>query len=234
MEDLRHLDACRPEVPTDMPSPMKEVVTPLTWQEWDRELASHPDQKFREYVVNGLRWGFRIGFDYAHAACQKSIGNLASVKDQPQIVRDYLAEECAEGCVLGPLDPKSFPQVHTSRFGIIPKSTPGKWRLIVDLSSPEGRSVNDGVAQDRCSLSYVGVDDAAREILAQGQGALLAKVDIKMAYRNIPVHPDDRWLLGMTWDGSLYIDTALPFGLRSAPKIFTAVADAAEWIVRRR
>ena len=38
----------------------------------------------------------------------------------------------------------------------------------------------------------------------------------------------------MTWDGSLYIDTALPFGLRSAPKIFTAVADAAEWIVRRR
>ena len=88
---------------------------------------------------------------------------------------------------------KSFPQVHTSRFGIIPKSTPGKWRLIVDLSSPEGRSVNDGVAQDRCSLSYVGVDDAAREILAQGQGALLAKVDIKRAYRNIPVHPDDRW-----------------------------------------
>ena len=78
------------------------------------------------------------------------------------------------------------------------------------------------------------MDDAAREILAQGQGALLAKVDIKRAYRNIPVHPDDRWLLGMTWDGSLYIDTALPFGLRSAPKIFTAVADAAEWIVWRR
>ena len=73
----------------------------------------------------------------------------------------------------------------TSRFGIIPKSTPGKWRLIVDLSSPEGGSVNDGVAQDRCSLSYVGVNDAAWEILAQGQGALLAKVDIKRVYRNI-------------------------------------------------
>ena len=38
----------------------------------------------------------------------------------------------------------------------------------------------------------------------------------------------------MTWDGSLYVDMAPPFGLRSAPKIFTAVADAAEWIVRRR
>ena len=30
------------------------------------------------------------------------------------------------------------------------------------------------------------------------------------------------------------MDTTLPFGLRSAPKIFTAVADAAEWIVKRR
>ncbi len=30
----------------------------------------------------------------------------------------------------------------------------------------------------------------------------------------------------------LFVDTVLPFGLRSAPKIFTAVADAVEWIAR--
>ena len=30
------------------------------------------------------------------------------------------------------------------------------------------------------------------------------------------------------------MDTTLPFGLRSAPKIFTALVDAAEWIIRRR
>ena len=86
MEDLRHLDACRPEVPTDMPSPMKEVVTPLTWQEWNRDLASHPVQKLREYVVNGLRWGFRIGFDYAQAACQKSSGNLARTSPKSSVI----------------------------------------------------------------------------------------------------------------------------------------------------
>ena len=32
--------------------------------------------------------------------------------------------------------------------------------------------------------------------------------------------------------GALFVDTCLPFGLRSAPKIFTAIADAVEWIVR--
>ena len=53
-------------------------------------------------------------------------------------------------------------------------------------------------------------------------------------YLSLPVNPRDWWLLGMQWKGSLFVDTTLPFGLRSAPKIFTAVADAAEWIVKRR
>ena len=38
----------------------------------------------------------------------------------------------------------------------------------------------------------------------------------------------------MQWEGSLYIDTVLSFGLRSAPKIFNALADALEWILIRR
>ena len=35
----------------------------------------------------------------------------------------------------------------------------------------------------------------------------------------------------MKWVGKLYVDKALPFGLRSAPKIFKAVADAMQWIL---
>ena len=61
----------------------------------------------------------------------------------------------------------------------------------------------------------------AYSITRLGQGALLAKIDIKSAYWNVPIHPDDRWLMGMSWEGALYIDTTLPFGLKSAPKIFT-------------
>ena len=197
-------------------------------------MAHHPDRRFKEYIVDGIRRGFRVGFNYAAASCHASGQNLPSVREQPQVVRDYLAQECALGRILGPLDPKLYPQVHTSRFGIIPKSTPGKWRLIVDLSSPRGKSVNDGIAEEVCSLSYVGIDEATSGILTYGRGALLAKVDIQSAYRNIPIHPEDRHLLGMLWDGALYIDTALPFGLRSAPKIFTAIADAAEWIARQQ
>ena len=50
-----------------------------------------------------------------------------------------------------------------------------------------------------------------------GHGSLLAKIDIKSAYRLIPVHPHDRKWLGMQWYQLLYIDGMLPFGLRSSP-----------------
>ena len=66
-----------------------------------------------------------------------------------------------------------------------------------------------------------------------GRGALMAKVDVKSAYRLVPVHPEDRLLLGMSWEGDIFVDTVLPFGLRSAPKIFTAPADALEWVTRQ-
>ena len=53
----------------------------------------------------------------------------------------------------------------------------------------------------------------------EGPGSLLAKLDIRSAYRIVPVLLADRPLLGMRWEGALYFDTALPFGLRSAQDI---------------
>ena len=233
MEDLLALDGCRPRFPVRGPTPMAAIRTPLKWEEWDRALGQHPDQRFRKYIVDGIRWGFRVGFDYSRT-CRKAKRNMASASQQPQVIADYLSKECAAGTVIGPLDPALFPCLHISRFGVIPKGDSGKWRLIVDLSSPEGESVNDGISEERCSLSYISIEDAGEEVKRKGRGALLAKVDIRSAYRVVPIHPEDRWLLGMLWDGGLFLDLALPFGLRSAPKIFTAIADAAEWIIRQR
>ena len=61
----------------------------------------------------------------------------------------------------------------------------------------------------------------------------MAKMDIRSAYQNVPVHPDDHWLMGLTWRNSVFIDTVLPFGLRSAPKIFNTLTDGLEWVVRQ-
>ena len=62
-----------------------------------------------------------------------------------------------------------------------------------------------------------------------GRDALMAKVDIEVAYRLIAVQGCDCLLLGLPWEDSLFVDPVLRFGLCSAPKIFNAVTDALQW-----
>ena len=57
--------------------------------------------------------------------------------------------------------------------------------------------MNDGIASEWSTVSYATADHLATVILSLGRGAYLVKADIKEAYRIIPVHPEDRWLLGM-------------------------------------
>ena len=45
------------------------------------------------------------------------------------------------------------------------------------------------------------------------------------------VHWGNRHLLGVRWEGGVYVDLCLPFGLWSALKIFTAFADVPTWIL---
>ena len=59
----------------------------------------------------------------------------------------------------------------------------------------------------------------------------MAKTDIRSAFRNVPVHPNDWELLGMQWNGFFYFDKVLPFGLRNALHIFNQLSDAIEWIM---
>ena len=75
-------------------------------------------------------------------------------------------------------------------------------------------------------------DDAYTIINKLGRGALLSKIDLKNAFRLIPVRQEDWNLLGIYWQNEYYIDTCLPFGLRSAPFLFNQLADAIHWILQ--
>ena len=110
---------------------------------------------------------------------------MLSAMQAPQVVEEYLREEVlcnrivkltqSEACKLG---------IHCSPFGVIPKKhKPNKWRLIVDLSR-----VSDGIARDLCSISYLAMDDVVACIMRLGKESLIAKMDIKQAYCNVPIH----------------------------------------------
>ena len=191
------------------------TASPLRWQEWQLALRNHPDKEFAKYLVEGIKEGFRVGFKYCSNRCRWAGKNMGSAIEPPEIVREYLAKEYAEGRELGPFPLQAVPRVQFSRFGVIPKGKTGKWRLIVDLSIPEGASVNDGIDLCLCSLTYVTVDDAARSVVGAGRGAFLAKADGKQAYRMVPVHPKDQLCWG--WYGMTLCLLTQHYRLACAP-----------------
>ena len=87
----------------------------------------------------------------------------------------------------------------------------------MDLSSPQGKSVNDAISPELYHLQYASVLDVAALVRHLGKGTTLAKIDLHQAYCIIPVHPDDHSLLGIGWQGQTCINTALPFGLNHHP-----------------
>ena len=195
---------------------------------WELYLKTHPDQRLTAYLRRGLQFGFRVGFNTAQPL-ESGAANHPSVHSSPDAVSLHIQNEVADHRLTWVLT-ADWDQVHTSLIGIIPKSSqPGKYHLIHDLSFPPGHSVNDSIPRDLCSLHYSTVDDAVLLAKEFGQGALLAKLDLQSTYRRVPVHALDQPLLGLSWDGELFQDQRLPFGLHSAPVIFTAMADGLAW-----
>ena len=79
--------------------------------------------------------------------------------------------------------------------------------MIVDLSFPSGFSVNDGMPDSEAHVKFSSVDDAIDMIIRCGRGCLMAKFDIKAAHRILPIHPEDRFLFGMKWQGKNFLLT---------------------------
>ena len=99
------------------------------------------------------------------------------------------------------------------------------------LICPKGSSVNGFIPQEEFSVQYSKFDDAVDMIANLGPGALMAKLDIKSAFRLCSVRPEDWELLGIHWKVHYYVELRLPFGLRSSPYHFVRLADALYFIL---
>lgn len=178
-----------------------QLHTPLVPANWEKYLAGHPNRSLVQFFLSGITEGFRIGCNHAGTGTLKAAKkNLTGALDHPEVIQEYLSNEMTLRRVAGPFKKSQLPTVQISRFGVIPKSHQrDKWRLITDLSYPKHCSINDGIPKSLCGLSYVTIDDAINKIMELGPGTLLAKLDVKSAFRLIPVHPADRHLLAMQW-----------------------------------
>ena len=126
------------------------MVSPLNVAQFSR--AGHPNQQAVSNVLDCLQHAFHLGF-CPTGRLWVAKKNKPSAFQNPTVIDDYLANEVSRCRVAGPFPSLPLPNLQISSFGVLPKKgQPGKWCLIMDLSSPWGSSVNDGINPDNFSM----------------------------------------------------------------------------------
>ena len=127
------------------PAPVSPSQVNLTYRQGEGNIDRQTsDKDFISYILEGINCGFRVGFDYLRSL-SPSRRNMLSTKDHGEVIEAYLAAEVPTGRIIGPLSSSttSKVKVQINILGVVPKGhASGKWRLITDLSFPEGQSVN--------------------------------------------------------------------------------------------
>ena len=195
-----------------------------------RLLAGY-DDTLRQYLVSGFRSGFSTGSTITGTG--ESAHNLPSCDLAPHVIDNYISSELQAGRLSGPFSADGpSPVTHVSPIGLVPKKTPGSFRVIHHLSYPAGDSINDYIPREFTAVQYGSVDEAV-EYISHLDTAFLAKSDIVQAFRLLPITERDSALLGFRWRGLVYADRALPMGCASSSQIFQTFSDALVWIAQR-
>ena len=178
-----------------------------------------------EEVALELGWGFQTGFriPYVGPRLRTISPNLLSAVHHADEVQKILSKEIEMGRISGPYKHIPISNMGISPIGVVPKST-GWWRLITHLSYPQANSVNDVLDPQACSVKYTSFDKVIEMIAIQGVNAKLAKIDIKSAFRLLPIYPGDFDLLGFQFKGQYYIDNCLPMGCSISCSLFEKFA----------
>lgn len=89
----------------------------------------------------------------------------------------------------------------------------GKMRLILNL-----KQLNKFI-----NALHFKIEDFRTTLKLMSRNCYMATIDIKDSYHFIKIHPESRKYLRFEWDNKLYEYNVLPFGLSTAPYVFTKV-----------
>ena len=221
------------EVVAHHPSPSAvstdlDIVRCLDIQYWAKALEKVVPIHEARSLLYGLEYGVRIGRPPASAVIESP--NWPSSSELASQVSEVIDSDLAQGRLYGPFTKPPFDNYIVSPLGAFLKRGSNKARVIHDLSYPALGSVNSEISPEEYSLQYTSIDDAVRLCNSLAPAVpLLSKVDLKDAFKHIPVHPLDWHLMGFVWPDGVgrsryFFNKVLSFGLRSAPALFDRYA----------
>ena len=109
-----------------------------------------------------------------------------------------------------------------SRLFLVPKKE-GQMRPVLNLK-PLNRFIYRHFKMEGMHI--------VRDLLQRGDW--MTRINIKDAYFTIPIHPQHQKFLTFQWKGKCFQFTCLPFGLVSAPRVFTKILRPVVGFLRSR
>lgn len=186
----------------------------------------------KDVLTQGFLSGFSLNYSGPREPTEAQ--NLKSARENPHIVRQKIHKELVAGTIAGPFTYRPLPNLRISPIGLVPKKALGEFRLIHHLSYPKGSSLNDFIDHKLCSVQYTSFDEAIHMLQDLGKHCALWKMDLKNAFRLLPVHPADFDQLGFMFEGEIFVDKSLPFGCSISCSLFEKFATFLEFCVKRR
>ena len=206
-------------------------VSPVVLHVLQHYLQFYPNIDDAMILSQGFQRGFTIEYTGQREAFEAR--NLKSAFDHEAQLLEKIYKEVSLGRIVGPFDTPPLKNLHVSPVGLVPK-TDGGWRLITHLSFPLGTSINDGIDVKFCSVQYTSFDKVTDMIYGLGRSALIAKRDLKSAYRLMPIRKEDFSLLGIKVDGKYFVDKFLPMGLSQSAFLFEKFSTFLQWLVEEK
>ena len=206
-----------------------QPVSVIDVEKLDELLVTHPDQARVQNTLNRLRFGADIGFRGPFTNTFQA--NCSSALEEPDKVDDVIKEGLSNGTVAGPYLQIPFPTCRVVPLQTAPKDQ-GKVRVIHNLSAPIGESVNNYTCAKDYPAKLPHPDDVPAMIAKYGTGTLISKLDVKSAYKLVPVRYKDWWVQVFFWKGAWFIEVALIFGGVSSVGLWDEVAYLLDWIVQ--
>ena len=150
--------------------------------------------------------------------------NAPSAYEYAQHVSDAIADWTTKKFAYGPVPLTHIP-AGAKINGMMTKLKPtGAVRIILNLSSPVGNCVNEGINKDDFPTIMSSTTKWLRALHISGKKAKMCKIDWADAYKHIAVRAEDTDLQWFTWLGMAFKELCLIFGCTSSAGIFDRVA----------
>ena len=234
---------------TSAPLTFRANATPVIPNKLEQMLSQHPNREFANYIVDIIRNGANLRTTNFIPDRIRIRKNLKSAIDHKTRIHSYLRAETAAGRIAGPFpSPDIHPCIQYWPFGVVEKKgyhIDIKGRVIINFSSvspDHPDSLNASIEQPDKDIKYariVDAIDAINKLKKFNSQVTLASVDVKHAFRLIPVAAQNLHLQGLSFpneDGvtQYYFDRVLGFGASSSCAIFGDFSNAIHWITTQK